>query len=319
MAGHAANAAGRLKEDCTMALRSRYPLDPRRTGRPAPAALVETRDAITGAVSPYTLAEGAMVAERTVGGVRCIVASPRQPALGGMIYFHGGGYRLGGPDRMAGFLSRLAADGGCRVIAPAYALAPENPYPAALHDAAAVIDAVAAEAPDVPMMIGGDSAGGGLAAACCIAFGESLPSLRGAVLLSPWLDLRVCADSFERCAPSDRLFSRESAQDAANSYLQGLPADAPLASPLLAGALDGMPSTLIIAGSAEVLIQDSIDFAARLAAQHIGVELSVIPHMQHVSPTLFPDLPSSARSLSAITRFMRERLNGTGLIADPQS
>lgn len=301
-----------------MTLPSRYPLGPRRVGIPAPEALAAVRAAMVGAPSPFPVADGVTVTEQTIGGIRCIVAQPPEPAQGHMIYFHGGGYRLGGPDRMTGFLSLLAAEGGCRVVAPAYSLAPDDPYPAALHDAAAVIAAIVADAPDTPLVIGGDSAGGGLAAACCVGFGHALPSLRGAVLLSPWLDLSVSSATFERCAGSDLLFSRQAAQDAANSYLQGLPADTPLASPLLAEVLDGMPSTLIIAGSAEVLIQDSIDFAARLAAQHIGVQLIVVPHMQHVSPAIFPDLPSSAYGLSTIARFVRERFHGMGLTADPQ-
>ncbi|CAN5182025.1 alpha/beta hydrolase [soil metagenome] len=300
-----------------MALKSRYPLGPRRTGSAAPDALAAVRAAMVDAISPYPLADGVTVEERTIGGVRCIVADPADIAQGDIVYFHGGGYRLGGPDRMAGFLSLLAAQSGCRVIAPAYALAPENPYPAALLDAASVIEAVVADAPDRPLIIGGDSAGGGLAAACCVGFGEALPSLLGAVLLSPWLDLRICADTFDSRADTDRLFSRQSASDAANAYLHGLPADTPLASPLLADALDGVPPTLIIAGSAEVLMQDSVAFAARLAAQHIGVDLIVVPHMQHVSPTLFPDLPSSPYALSIIGRFVRDRIGGGGLIADP--
>jgi monoterpene epsilon-lactone hydrolase len=109
------------------------------------------------------------------------------------------------------------------------------------------------------------------------------------------------------------LFSREAA-----AYLQGVDAETPLASPVLA-PLDGVPSTLIIVGSAEVLLQDSLDFAARLAAHSIGVQLVVVPHMQHVSTTLFPDLPSSVFGVDVITRFARERLDGAGLVADPNS
>jgi acetyl esterase/lipase len=187
-----------------------------------------------------------------------------------------------------------------------------------LHDAAAVIEGVLGQAPDAPLLIAGDSAGGGLAAASCVAFGEGLPNLHGAVLLSPWLDLRVCADTFDLCAQSDLLFSRQAATDAAEAYLHGLPADTPLASPLLAPLLAGVPSTLIIAGSAEVLLRDSLDFAARLAGQHTGVELVIVPGMQHVSPAIFPDLPSSDHAIATITRFAWARLAGGGLAPDPQ-
>lgn len=308
-----------MRNDIAMALESLYPLGPRRAGRPAPDALAAMRAAMVEAVSPHPVADGVTMEQRTIAGVRCIVATPADAAAvrGDMLYFHGGGYRLGGPDRMTGFLSLLALAGECRVVALAYALAPEHPYPAALHDAAGVIAAMIAQAPGRPLLIGGDSAGGGLAAACCVGFGAGLPSLVGAVLLSPWLDLRVCAAAFDRNAACDLLFSRQSALDASDAYLQGLPADTPLASPGLAPLLDGVPSTLIIAGSAEVLVQDSVDFAARLAAQHIGVELIVVPHMQHVSPAIFPDLPSTRHALSVIARFLRDRIAGGGTVADP--
>lgn len=301
-----------------MTLRSRYDLGPRRSGVPASAALAEMRANVAASPSPHAVVDGATIAEQILGGVRCLVVNPATQTRGSMLYFHGGGYRLGGPDRMTGFLSRLAADSDCRVIAPAYALAPDEPYPAALHDAAAVIAEVVASAPDTPLVIGGDSAGGGLAAACCVTFGEALTNLTGTVLLSPWLDLRVCADTFETCAQTDLLFSRQAATEAAAAYLQGLPADTPLASPLLADSLAGVPSALIIAGSAEVLLRDSLDFAARLAAQHSGVELIVVPRMQHVSPAIFPELASSQYAIEAIGRFVRARLDGVGLTADPE-
>lgn len=298
-----------------MGLTSRIPLPARRSGQPAPEALLATR-AASGAVSPWPEVAGVDIAECSFEGVRALTFTPAQP-IGEFVYFHGGGYRLGGPDRMRGVLSRIARDAACRIIAPAYSLAPEAPFPAALHDAAAVLDGVTAELDGRPLAIGGDSAGGGLAAACCLAFGEALPMLRAAVLVSPWLDLAATAPTFARCADSDRLFSRDSAQAAAELYLQGEAAGHPLASPLKAETLAGFPPTLLIAGSAEVLLQDSLDLAARLAAQHTGVEMVIVPHMQHVSPMIFPDLPSSEPGLAAMTRFLTARLGGSWLDADP--
>jgi len=301
------------------ALPARHPLPPRRPGHPAPAELAAMREASRGP-SFFPLVPEVTVAELSPGGVRTLELTPPGALRGTMVWFHGGGYRQGSPDRMTGFLSQLAVQAQCRVLAPAYALAPEAPYPAALHDAAEVLAAEQARAPEEALVIAGDSAGGGLAAAACLAFGAALPGLRGAVLLSPWVDLTITADTFERCAQSDILFSRESAETAAGLYLQGLSADLPLASPLFAENLADMPPTLIIAGSAEVLLQDSVDFAARLAAQHVGVELMVVPHMQHVSPALFPGLPSTARGQATMARFIAAQLSGEGALGpDPQS
>lgn len=299
-----------------MTLPSRHELPPRRTGHAAPETLLASR-ASGAATSVPPLAAGITARERTIEGVRVIELAPDGPASGTIVHFHGGGYRQGNPDRMQAVLSQIAARTGCRVLAPAYALAPEAPFPAAIHDARAVLAAVVAQHPGEPLIISGDSAGGGLAVAACLAFGEALPALRGAVLVSPWLDLTGTAPTFASRAQTDYLFSRESALSAAEFYLQGTPADHPLASPLHAQSLEGMPPALIVAGSAEVLLQDSVDFAARLAAQHIGVELTVVPHMQHISPMLFPDLPSTEHGLDLIVRFIAARIAGRGPIADP--
>jgi monoterpene epsilon-lactone hydrolase len=148
-----------------MALSSLFPLGPRRSGMAAPDTLAQRRAAIAAATSPYPRAEGVDISQQSLAHVRCIVATPERGFAGEMIYFHGGGYSLGGPDRMTGFLTHLARRVGCRVIAPAYSLAPEAPYPAALHDAQAVIEAVIEKGDCAPLLLAGDSAGGGLAAA----------------------------------------------------------------------------------------------------------------------------------------------------------
>ena len=128
-----------------MALSSLFPLGPRRSGMAAPDTLAQRRAAIAAATSPYPRAEGVAISQQSLAHVRCVVATPESGFAGEMIYFHGGRYSLGGPDRMAGFLTHLARRVGCRVIAPAYSLVPEAAYPAALHDAQDVIARFARE------------------------------------------------------------------------------------------------------------------------------------------------------------------------------
>ena len=311
-----AAGAGWGEVDEGMAIHSRYPIGGRRTGRAASAELAQARASAADAPSPLPHSPAARSERATVGGIDCLVVTPDTAATGDMVYCHGGGYRRGSPYFMSGFLSQIAARTGVRIVAPRYALAPEEPYPAALLDVEQVIAQVTTAGPDRPLLLGGDSAGGGLAAAACLAYGENLPRLVGAVLLSPWLDLTNRAATFTSNAASDLLFSHASATEAADLYLQGLAPDLPLVSPLLADSLAGMPPSLLIAGGAEVLLHDSTEFAARLAASHIGVEMAVVPHMQHVSPVLFPDLPSTAFGLDRIVRFIRDRLGGGGPVRD---
>lgn len=116
----------------------------------------------------------------------------------------------------------------------------------------------------------------------------------GLALLSAWLDLTA----------SDPLFSAESARSAAALYLQGHPADDPLASPLF-GPVDHFPPVYVDVGDGEVLLDD----ACRLHARLDGATLSVIAGMEHVAATRSLDLPGATRSLEGLARFINDRLD----------
>lgn len=107
-----------------------------------------------------------------------------------VVHFHGGGYCVGGPFVARAWGAVLARSLGAEVILPRYRLAPEHPFPAAFHDALAVLGALDERAG--PVVVSGDSAGGGLALAALqrrVAAGQSVAS--GLVLHCPWLDLRL--------------------------------------------------------------------------------------------------------------------------------
>jgi len=231
-----------------------------------------------------------------------VVCEPPSPA-GTIAYFHGGGYRLGSAAGSTAWGSRLAKATGSRVVVVDYRLAPEIPFPAAVHDAAAVYDALRAESGGA-VFAGGDSAGGGLAAAlavACVSAGFAPPD--ALVLLSPWLDMTCSSDTFESRAATDQLFSKQSATEAASMYLQGHDPEDALVSPLFAD-LDGFPPSIILAGGHEVLLDDALGFGSRLARAGVSVETHIVRGMQHVWPTLFPDLPESARALQVIAGFV---------------
>ncbi|MGE0880708.1 MAG: alpha/beta hydrolase fold domain-containing protein [Acidimicrobiia bacterium] len=275
----------------------------RGSAREASADLVARRSGMAAFPAPPP-AEGVSVTESTIGGVTCYVCEPGN-ANASIVYFHGGGYRLGSAQRSSAFGSRLAKATGARVVVVTYRLAPEHPFPAALYDATAVYGAVVAES-TVPVFVSGDSAGGGLAAAvvvACAYAGKPKPS--GAILFSPWIDLRVVAATYDSRAATDTMFSRVSATEAADTYLQGHDAGDPLASPLLAPA-SIWPPTLVFAGGDEVLLDDSVGLIGVLASGGITVEAHLVAGMQHVWPTLFPDLPESSAALDACSRFVRE-------------
>ena len=187
-----------------------------------------------------------------------------------------------------------------------YRLAPEHPFPAALHDAVGVVVELARHEPE-GVVVAGDSAGGGLAAAVvAAAVGSGRPVPAALVALSPWLDLACTAGTFTSRAESDQLFSLASASAAAELYLQGHdPAD-PLVSPLWAD-LASFPPTLVLASEAEVLLDDALALVAGLARAGRVVEAHLVPDLPHVWPTLLPDHPESVRALAVIARFLSDR------------
>ena len=100
----------------------------------------------------------------TVGGVRGLWVSNRPAADPVVLYFHGGGYFFGSAHTHRAMLSQLAQRTGLRVFAPDYRLAPEHPFPAAFDDAVAVWEGLLGQGYEPgQIVLGGDSAGGGLA------------------------------------------------------------------------------------------------------------------------------------------------------------
>ncbi len=248
-------------------------------------------------------APGTTAQDETIGGVGCVVCRPSAPTST-VLYLHGGGYRLGAARSWTSFATGLAAAADTQVVIAGYRLAPEHPFPAALHDAAAVFDSLQTDHVG-PLLVAGDSAGGGLAIALSVAAGQSRrPLPDGLIVLSPWVDLTLRSETFATRADTDQLFPRDSAAEAAESYLQGADPRDPLASPLLAD-LTGFPKTLIFAGGAETLLGDGLSLCAALVTAGASVEAHFPAGMQHVWPTIFPDLPESIDAMAAITRFIQ--------------
>jgi epsilon-lactone hydrolase len=278
-------------------------LPPERAGIAAPESLVARRDGAATMMADKPVAPGTTARDETIGGVGCVVCRPSAPTST-VLYLHGGGYRLGAARSWVSFATSVAAAADTQVVIADYRLAPEHPFPAALHDAAAVYDAVQADHVG-PLFVAGDSAGGGLAIALTVAAGQSGQSRPdGLIVLSPWADLTLRSETFTTRADTDQLFPRDSAVEAADSYLQGADPHDPLASPLLADLAD-FPRTLIFAGGAETLLGDGLSLCNALVTAGASVEAHFPAGMQHVWPTLFPDLPESIDAMAAITRFIK--------------
>jgi monoterpene epsilon-lactone hydrolase len=249
----------------------------------------------------------------TLGGVPGEwVESASKPGVAVLLYLHGGGYFACSARTHRPFTTTFAQR-GLRVFAPDYRLAPENPFPAGLQDAVAAWHAVRAEVgPTTPMVIGGDSAGGGLALATMLKLrdeGAALPA--AAALFSPLTDLVGIGESRRsndrRCA----MFFGSGLARATEFYMAesgGDPRD-PLASPLYAD-LRGLPPLLIHVGADETLRDDSTELAARARAAGVRVELILWPAVPHVWQMFHLFVPEGRQSLSAASAFLRQTAAG---------
>jgi acetyl esterase/lipase len=274
-----------------------------RPGRPAEPELSANRERMAAAALAGTWDTAPPAEPCTIAGIRAIrfaVAAPR--AL--VVHFHGGGYRLGCPEAAGPFARTLADRCQVEVICPEYRLAPEHPFPAALIDGRAVVSALAADC-KVPLILSGDSAGGGLAAGLILTLtlGPEPPCIAGLALHSPWLDLSVSAASYRENAPSDPLFSADAARRSADSYLQGHPIEDPRASAAL-GRLESFPPSLVTVGAGEVLRDDARSFARRLNEAGVAVRLVEIAGMEHTAVVRGPRLPGADRALAATADFI---------------
>ncbi|MFC3173709.1 alpha/beta hydrolase fold domain-containing protein [Novosphingobium bradum] len=290
-----------MPSDCPMAAATPH-LPPERPGQPAPADLAQRRQGLAGAAAAGLWRTDPPAEAIDLGGVRALRFRPAGPSAATVLHFHGGGYRIGQPEQVAPFAAALARRCGVTVVCPAYRLAPEHPFPAAIVDARAAQQALVA-AGERRLILSGDSAGGGIAAALAqLAARDPAPPL-GLVLLSAWLDLTVTSPAYRANAASDPLFSEQSAREAAALYLQGAPATDPLASPLFAAATL-FPPTLVSAGQGEVLADDACTFHAQLVTARVPARLRLVPGMEHVAVTRDMALAGAAETFAEIARFI---------------
>ena len=203
-----------------------------------------------------------------------------------LLYFFGGGWVLGSIDTADGVSRRLANSSGALVAVVGYRLAPEHPFPAAIDDCYATVRWVAGHADEIGadparLAVGGDSAGANLAAGVTLRSRADGPALVGQLLVYPNTD-QLADDASMRAADDPFLFNRHSVAWYRRHYLAD-PGDAanPLASPLRASSLAGLPPALVITAEYDPLRDQGEAYARRLAGDGVQVELSRYPGMAH--------------------------------------
>jgi len=257
---------------------------------------------------------GVDYADRQVGGIDAIVATPTKvPVERHVLYLHGGGYVIGSPKSHIAMAARLAIQSHASISVIDYRLAPEHPYPACVDDCVAAYRSVAQDWDPASIVIAGDSAGGGatLATLCALReAGDVLPA--AAYLISPWTDLTASGDSMVTKADVDPMVKPSMLNPFAEMYAGGLSLDDPGLSPLFAD-LSGLPPLLVQAGSDEILLSDSTRLVEAARAAGVAVDLDVREGMWHVYQLFAGMMPEATTALVEAAAFIRAKTPAQGM------
>ena len=216
----------------------------------------------------------------------------RDAALPALVYFHGGGFVVGSLDLYDTDCRRIAAEVEAVVVSVDYRLAPEHAFPAGLEDCYAALVWVAGHADELGVdpdriAVGGESAGGGLAAAVALlARDRGGPALCLQLLSIPELDDRMDSDSMRTLgAQAIPVTTVANGEISWVSYLgadvRGTDEVSPYAAPARATDLTRLPPALVTAYELDALRDEDIAYAQRLMSSGVPTELHVYPGAYH--------------------------------------
>jgi len=260
--------------------------------------------------------DGVMVSEQVLGPASVRIYRPTTPSAAALLWIHGGGMILGHAKHDDVVCAHTAAKLNINVFSVEYRLAPEHPYPAAIDDCFNVwqwLQQNAAELGIDParIAIGGESAGGGLAASLAqrvLDQGGVQPAAQ--LLVYPMLDDRTAARR-ELDATRHRLWSNNNNRTGWEHYLDQ-PAGAEQLPPYAAAArrddLRGLPKAWLGVGEADLLYQEDCSYERRLRDAGVDCQFEGVPKAPHGFDRLVPRASMSRAFLESKHRFLRETL-----------
>lgn len=209
-----------------------------------------------------------------------------------LLWIHGGGFVMGSADQNQLWVDRLVADLGCTVVSVDYRLAPETSHPGGLEDCYAALVWTQEHADDLSidaqrMVVGGESAGGGLAASLAmLAKDRDRPPVQLQLLIYPMLDDRTGATTSREGDPAAGRFVWTVKENVLGwtsllGHAPGREKEDPYAVPARREDLSGLPNAFIAVGDLDLFLEEDVDFALRLVRAGAHVELHVHPGAPH--------------------------------------
>jgi acetyl esterase len=210
-------------------------------------------------------------------------------AAGVVLWIHGGGWVICDLESHDAMCRLLANGSGCEVVAIDYRLAPEHPFPASLEDSWDALNWVAEHAGGRPVIVGGDSAGGNLAAVCTLrARDRGGPDLALQVLVYPVTDYDLTTPSNERHGIGNETFLTTVEMEWFwHHYVADPEARShPEASPLRADDLSGLPPAIVLTAEYDPLRDDGLGYVEALRGAGVSVTHHHYDDMIHAFFTL---------------------------------
>ena len=231
---------------------------------------------------------------------------PEADERSAMLYLHGGGYALGSIKSHRATAGQLAEAGKIRTLIIGYRLAPEHPFPAALQDALLAYEWLQRNGYE-KIILAGDSAGAALALATVISLRSKqglMPKL--VICLSPWLDVESTGETLITNAKHDPMLKKDDLKVCRYYIGQNDPHD-PLISPLYAD-LTGFPPVVLLVGSDEILLSDSIQLAEKAKKAGVDVQIKIKQGMWHVFPFFAPFVPEATQAINEIGTVIKSKI-----------
>jgi len=223
-----------------------------------------------------------------------------------ILYFHGGGYIAGSPETYRALIGRLAIAADAHAFVPAYRLAPEFAFPAAVRDGIDAYRHLIQKVDPGAIVVAGDGSGGGLAFSVLLAArnaGLKLPA--AAVAMSPWADLSLSGMSILTNRDQDAALTWDLLFLSARAYLRRTNPCDPYASPAFANFRD-FPPLMVHAGGLEMLKDDASRLGDRAADAGVPVSVEIYDGMQHIFQAN-PLVPEARVSLQRLGQFIRAK------------
>lgn len=216
-----------------------------------------------------------------------------------MLFVHGGAFTLMSPRSHQHFVSHLVRAAAVRAFLPDYRLAPEHPYPAGLDDVSTVMRGWAGRSTG-PRATVGDSAGANLALSASVrARDAGEPSARLLVLIGPWLDLTLTAESLIENEGRDAVLDARGMAFHADAYLAGASPELAEVSPVFAD-LRNLPPMYVQSSEFDCLRDDSMALAAAARRWRAPFELEIAAEMPHCYQFFAGIIPEADAAISRI-------------------